>query len=178
MSCNKNPYAPYVGCPSTSPCCTTLCPCGPAGPTGPAGLSGSGAFAVAFSGTATVPTTLGFYVPFNLFTASSSGSYLIGTGAYQAPVTGLYVISPTIGYAFTAAGTIVTSIIQNGVARLQTYTTVTAASDASTAFSTVMTLFAGDIIQIQSQAQGTAAGTLISGVYPSFQTSLSILPLA
>lgn len=178
MSCGKNPYAPYAGC--AQPCCTTLCPCGPTGPTGPANLSGTTSVAVGYFSTtpAAVTAAAATIIPFNVYTASSSPSYLIGTGAYQAPSTGLYVISPTVGYAFTTAGTITTSLMQNGVSRLQTSTTVSIVSDASTSFSIILLLNAGDIVQVQSQAVGAAAATLLSGTYPSGQTSLSILPLS
>ena len=128
---------------------------------------------------ATITSAAATIIPYNVYTANSSPSYLIGIGAYQAPSTGLYVISPTVGYAFTTVGEITTSIMQNGVSRLQTSTTMnTVATNASTSFSAILLLNAGDIVQIQSQAVGTAVATLLSGTYPSAQTSLSILPLS
>jgi len=182
MSCGKNPYAPYAGC--AQPCCTTLCPCGPTGPTGPANLSGTTSVAVGYFSTtpAAVTAAAATIIPFNVYTASSNPSYLIGTGAYQAPSTGLYVISPTVGYAFASPGTIVTSLMQNGVSRLQTSTTASIIGNASTSFSTILLLNAGDIVQVQSQAVGSVptliVATLLSGTFPSGQTSLSILPLS
>jgi len=127
---------------------------------------------------AAITATAATVIPFNVYTASSNPSYLIGVGAYQAPSTGLYVISPTVGYAFTAAGTITTSITQNGVSRLQTSTTSTVGNDASASLNTILLLNAGDIVQIQSQGVGAATATLLSGTYPSAQTSLSIMPLS
>lgn len=125
-----------------------------------------------------VPATAGFFVPFNVFTARTSPSYLIGTGAFQAPSSGLYQINTVVTYAFLGAGNVVTSIMQNGVARLQTTTTATAAGTESEAFTSNLLLNAGDIVQIQSQASGAAVATLPISVFPSASTSLSILPLA
>lgn len=178
MSCSRNPYTPYSGCcPSAPSCGTTLCPCGPTGPTGPSGFPATNAFSVGFTGTGVIPTTAGYYVPFNIFTANSSSSYLLGTGAYQAPYTGLYIVSPTVGFATTGATTVTTSIIQNGVARLQVSYTATGVGNRYTAFSHVLQLYAGDVVQIQCQGS-TAGSTLLSGTFPTFQTSLSIVPLS
>ena len=178
MTCGRNPYTPHSGCcPPAPSCCTTLCPCGPTGPTGPSGFPATNAFTVGFTGTAAIPTTAGFYVPFNIFTANSSGSYLLGTGAYQAPHTGLYIVSPTVGFNTTATAIVTMSVVQNGVARLQVIESLLSAGDRNLTFSTVLQLFAGDVVQIQCQA--TAAGvTLLSGTFPTFQTSLSIVPLS
>jgi len=176
--CDHNPYSHYGH--STAPCCPTPYPCGPTGPTGPANISGATAISIGYFSTtpATVLATAGFFIPFNVYTANVSPSYLIGTGVYQAPTTGLYLISPTVGYAFTTAGTITTSIMQNGVARLMTSTNSNIAGSESTAFSTVMMLYAGDFIQVQSQTDGVAVATLASGTYPTTGTSLSIIPLS
>lgn len=186
MSCSRNAYTPYSGsgsgcCHPAPSCCTTLCPCGPTGPTGPSGFPATNAFTVGFTGTAAIPTTAGFYVPFNIFTANSSSSYLLGTGAYQAPHTGLYIVSPTVGFASeetapTAAVTM--SVVQNGVARLQASTfTGGGAGSLNISFSTVLQLFAGDVVQIQCQAN-ISGFSLLSGTFPTFATSLSIVPLA
>jgi len=112
-----------------------------------------------------------------VYTANTSPSYLIGTGTYQAPTTGLYVISPCVGYTVTVAGVITTSIMQNGVARLQASRTV-AIGKSGAAFTSIMQLNAGDLIQIQSQTDGTAVATLGTGTYPTTQTSLAIQPLS
>jgi hypothetical protein len=120
-----------------------------------------------------VPATAGFFIPFNVFTARTSPSYLIGTGAFQAPSTGYYQLSPTVTYAFLAAGSATTSLMQNGVARLQSTLTATAAGTQTTAFSTVLLLNAG-----QGQASGAGVATLPVSVFPSASTSLSVLPLA
>jgi hypothetical protein len=182
MVCERNPYSPYTGCcaPPPASCYTTLCPCGPTGPTGPANPAGGTSFAVGyFTAAATaVPATAGFFIPFNVFTARTSPSYLIGTGAFQAPSTGYYQLSPTVTYAFLAAGSATTSLMQNGVARLQSTLTATAAGTQTTAFSTVLLLNAGDIVQIQGQASGAGVATLPVSVFPSASTSLSVLPLA
>lgn len=185
MSCSRNAYTPYSGsgsgcCHPAPSCCTTLCPCGPTGPTGPSGFPATNAFTVGFTGTAAVPTTAGFYVPFNIFTANSSSSYLLGTGAYQAPHSGLYIVSPTVGFAIPLASTaaVTMSVVQNGVARLQATTFASTGSGSlNISFSTVLQLSAGDVVQIQCQADA-AVFTLLSGTFPTFQTSLSIVPLA
>ena len=181
-----NPYSPYTGCcapapcSTPTPCCTTLYPCGPTGPTGPANPSSGTSFAVGyFTAAATdVPATAGFVIPFNVFTAQTNPSYLIGTGAFQAPSSGLYQLSPTATYAFSAAGSVTTSIMQNGMPRLQSIRTATAAGSQTTAFTTILFLSAGDIVQIQSQASGAGLATLPVSVFPAASTSLSILPLA
>jgi hypothetical protein len=122
-------------------------------------------------------------VPFNIFTANSSSSYLLGTGAYQAPHTGLYIVSPTVGFAIaeeiapTAAVTM--SVVQNGVARLQASTFASGGTGSLyISFSTVLQLFAGDVVQIQCQANVVSVFSLLSGTFPTFSTSLSIVPLA
>jgi len=186
MFCERNPYTPYTGCCNPSPCCNpapacgALCPCGPTGPTGPANPAGGTSFAVGyFNAAATaVPATPGYFIPFNVFTSQTSPSYLVGTGAFQAPSSGSYQFSPMATYAFLAAGSVTTSIMQNGVARLQSTCTATAAGTKTTAFSTLLLLGAGDIVQIQSQASGAGVANLPISTFPSASTSLSVLPLS
>jgi hypothetical protein len=125
-----------------------------------------------------VPATPGFFIPFNVFTSQTSPSYLVGTGAFQAPSSGSYQFSPMATYAFLAAGSVTTSIMQNGVARLQSTCTATAAGTKTTAFSTLLLLGAGDIVQIQSQASGAGVANLPISTFPSASTSLSVLPLS
>lgn len=117
-------------------------------------------------------------MPFNSFVASSSPSYLIGTGVYQAPAKGLYLFNVTVGIAAAAATSIVTSILRNGTAQLSHSLLIPSAGLATQQLGTVLSLAGGDTVQIQCLNSGAGAATLAGSVFPGYLTSLSITPLS
>lgn len=192
MSC-ANPYAstpcgyapppcgyapPPCACPPP-PCATSIC-CAPTGPTGPANPSAAGSFTVGYFSTtpATIPAASGFFVPFNAFTAGSSPSYLIGTGVFQAPSSGLYMVNLTVGITAAAPTVIVASLMKNGVAQLSYSAPIFVAGTSSLQLSTVLQLSGGDVFQVQCQDTGAGGATLAAAVFPGYSTSLAITPLS
>jgi hypothetical protein len=191
MPCS-NPYAPSApccssqqppscGCTAPAACCapSSVC-CAPTGPTGPANPLASGSFTVGYFSTApaTIPSSVGFFVPFNVFLASNSPSYLIGTGVYQAPASGLYLFNVTIGISAAAATSVITSILRNNVQQLSHGIQIAVAGLATQQLNTVLQLAGGDIVQIQSQKTGEGAATLAGSDVPGYLTSLSVTPLS
>ena len=127
----------------------------------------------------TIPATgTNFFVPFNVYLASNSPSYIMTTGVYQAPASGLYLFNVTIGISAAAATSIVSSILQNSTPQLSHGIQIPAAGFATQQLSTVIQLTAGDYVQIQSQNTGAGAATLAGSVVPGYLTSMSITPLS
>lgn len=125
-----------------------------------------------------IPTAATLQIVYNQPLAGASfPSYNLATGFFKAPAAGLYLFSIDAAAAFTAYQNATFTLVRNGIALSSASLPGTTGQTASTAWSLLLGLGAGDLVSVQCSCSAAASASLPATAYPNFLQSLSVVSL-